>query len=299
MAKSRGSMRWRFLAAGAAAVAVAVLLGGGLDRAMVIAGFPAPMRFASTAAVMLACLVLPLMWTLERWVIRPIAALDRLHDAPPGTRRPVLPTAGLPLELAEVIHHHTELLHRLDDHNAALKEQVDRRTAALEVLIESADALSQMAGATDAEVLLAPLGHLAPGAAAVVVQRDDTGLEDDGLGWTAHVAPPGPVPEDLRETLEARVRKTFGRDVPGILHVAWHPPIDPEGPAVTHVHLLAREPVSQGSARSIGLLAVASSGLVGTADDVRRVLSVTATWLRRVRPDTESARRPMGLAADV
>jgi hypothetical protein len=282
MKASRAPIRWRFFAAGAGAILTAILLGGAIDRTLVLNEVAPQIRFAASAGVMLVLLVVPLMLSLERWVIRPLEALEGLHDTKRKHDRSPLSERDLPQEMAEVIGHHTEMLSSLHDANERLQAEVKRRTEALEVIVSAADALSRMhPGSPPAEVLLPHVAQLDVGCAAALVHRADG-------RWVATVLPPGPIDSEEMEKVEDRIGRLLGQGQR--LRIDWLPPIVPGGEPVQNLRVLVRQPLdpdaSPPSPAALVLLSARPSSGSPAGDDLRRVVSTLGTWVARVRPSS-------------
>lgn len=280
MPDSRIPIRLRFLAGGAGSVLMALAVGAATDRAMVMADLAPQLRFAVTSLEMVALLVLPLMWSLEGWVIQPLEALEVLRDQEKrqASDHPALTSRDLPQEMAEMIGHHTQMLVDLETSNATLKAEIARRTAALEVLVDAGDALTAHANSERVVDQLLPLiARLSKGNAAymVTMQRGR---------WTVRIRPPGPVPPENQEDLENRVRRLLGHGER--LHVEWTEPSDPNGTTVQHLRVLARQALPTGNGNggpgAVGLLSTAPASLSSAPEDVRRVLATIAAWYQRL-----------------
>lgn len=291
MPAARAPIRRRFFLGGVGAITGAVLLSGVVDRALVLAGLPPPARFALAAAAMLVVLVVPLMWSLERWVIRPIEALDGLHAHPRPPDAATLHDRALPREVAEIIHQHTTLVTKLSTTNERLVREVQRRTEVQEVLIAAADALSRLTpDRSPAETLLPIVARLEPrGAAASVLREDDR--------WVLAIRPPAPVADDAVAAIETKLLRVLGRD--HRLAVRWLPPAQRSADSIHTLRILVRWSVPGAgrvpSPAALVLLSTGSGEGHAAREDLQRVLGTIGTWIARVRPD--SVARPLPRAS--
>jgi len=273
---SRAPMRWRFFAAGTGAVLLATGLGAVADRALVLAELPPPLRYLATTAIILVLLVGPLLWSLERWVVRPLEALEALHTrkAPDADEEQSLKAPDLPTEMAEVIHHHTKLLDTLRRTNDRLRTQVERRTSALEAIVGTATALHTLGpGVSKGEAVLPHIAGLDHTSSAAFVHRTDG-------RWEAIILPRAPPAPDAIDELSDRIRKTLGRGQR--LRIRWLPPIDPSATPVRYFRVMARQPLRPDPGRNdpaaLALLSM-RDGRAAVPEDAERVLSTVAAWL--------------------
>lgn len=238
MATSEGStLRRRLTLGGMAALVVAVVASAAVDRALVLAEVAAPLRFALSTAVLLVGAVAPLLASLERWVIRPLEALDEVHRQSKAGRDPSLPEAALarmPLEFRKAVQRQLELLDTMQRTNKRLSAQVSRRTAVLQAMVEASDAVLT---ASDAELG----GRLVQGLRPIAGETLPALLLPTGRGLELHIAHAVQVDPVRMEAIEESLERELGGGHELTVH--WHPAPSLHTERISGLRVLFRAPV--------------------------------------------------------
>lgn len=237
------SLRTRLGIAGTVAVLVAIALSALIDRALVLAGLWPPLRYLAATGTVVAVLVLPLLWSLEVWVLRPVEALRALHRKAEAGETPSLPretTDGLPEEMRVALEQQVAMLEALHSTNRRLANEVGRRTAVLEALLAGSDAVLTAPDAELGRGLVEALRNIAGDAHPAVILP-----ALDGAGYTLHLAPAGELSGPDRARLEAELREELGRD--RALAVDWHPAPRRSHEPIKRLRVLLRVPLGDGA----------------------------------------------------
>ncbi len=274
IARSTSCLRVRLVKSGITAIVVGVFLSAALDRTLVFAGLWAPMRFALTTAVLLVVLIAPLLYSLDRWVVRPLETLRTMQRDQRADRPVTVPfsTGGpLPDELRETLQQHATILNTLQRTNQRLHKEVRRRTSGLSALAASASAV---VSATDERLgprVLDALKNVAVDAHPVVILPE-------GNAYVVHVAATSNTSPSERRALETQLLDQLAKNRP--LTVRWSDMGQQSGDPILRLRLLFRAPIQddQGLA-AVCLFTSAPANLSLPSGSVRHILTTLASQL--------------------
>lgn len=243
MAASEGStLRRRLTLGGMVALLAAVVASAAVDRAMVLADVAAPLRFALSTAVLLVGAVAPLLISLERWVVRPLEALDEVHRQSKAGRDPSLPEAALarmPQEFRRAVRRQLQLLDDMRRTNKRLTAEVSRRTAVLQAMVEASDAVL-----TAGEEELG--GRVVQGLRPIAGETLPALLLPTSQGLALHIAHAVHLDPVRMDSIEESLERELGDG--HALQVHWHPAPSLHNERLHSLRVLFRAPIDPGPA---------------------------------------------------